>query len=429
MPKKATSAPTGEPSNPAELKPEVLNILLDLMDEIPPLGAHYELLLKDLIVKAFEQANGYLEPADKKRFLEDIFRTVTRLGPIEPYLNDAEVSEIMVNGPSQVYIEKNGKVILTDVKYDDDRQVRFAINHILNPLGRFANFKQPMVDSHLSDGSRVNVVIPPIAQQGSCISIRKFLRDMLSDQDLLRLNSMSEAMAEFLAICVKARLNIVVAGNTSSGKTTLLNILAKNIPDTDRIITVEDSVELQLVQTHKISLEARPSDYKGEGRITIRDLVRNTLRMRPDRIIVGEVRGGEALDMLQAMNTGHDGSMTTIHSNSPRDTLARLETTTLMAGIELPVSAIRKQIASALDLIVYLTRFPDGTRKITQITEVVGMEGEVITLTDIFVFQQIGVDDQGRPKGNFKATGLRPMFSPKLEAIGYKLEQHLFRNN
>jgi pilus assembly protein CpaF len=373
--------------------------------------------------------NGYLEPADKKRFLEDIFQYVASLGPIEPFLQDPEISEIMVNGPSQIYIEKNGIVTLTDVKYDNDIQARFPINHILNPQGRYVNSLRPMMDSHLPDGSRVNVVIPPISQQGSCISIRKFLKDMLSDKDLLRLNSMSEAMAEFLSICVKARLNIMVAGNTSSGKTTLLNILAKNIPDIDRIITIEDSVELQLVQTHKISLEARPPDYKGEGQITIRDLVRNSLRMRPDRIIVGEVRGGEALDMLQAMNTGHDGSMTTIHSNSPRDTLARLETITLMAGIDLPVQAIRKQIASALNLIVYLTCFPDGTRKVTQITEVVGMEGDIITLTDLFLFQQTGRDILGRPIGTFKATGLRPMFSPRLEAIGYKLEQHLFRSN
>ena len=272
MPKKSSSVPTGEPSNPEELKPQVLNLLLDLVDETPPLGAHYEILLKGLIAKAFDQANGYLEPADKKKFLDEIFQFVACLGPIEPFLQDAEISEIMVNGPYQIYIEKNGKVILTDIKYDNDMQVRFAINHILNPLGRYATFRQPMVDSHLSDGSRVNIVIPPIAQQGSCISIRKFLKDMLSDQDLLRFNSMSDSMAEFLAICVKARLNIIVAGNTSSGKTTLLNILAKHIPDTDRIITVEDSVELQLVQTHKISLEARPPDYKGEGRITIRDL-------------------------------------------------------------------------------------------------------------------------------------------------------------
>jgi pilus assembly protein CpaF len=283
-----------------------------------------------------------------------------------------------------------------------------------------------MVDAHLKDGSRINAVIPPVAQQGSCLSIRRFLKDKLAVQDLIEKGALTQSMSDFVAVCVAARLNVIVAGNTSSGKTTFLNILARAIPDHERIVTIEDSVELALQQTHKVSLEARPPDYVGEGQVTIRDLVKNSLRMRPDRIIVGEIRGGEALDMLQAMNTGHDGSMTTVHSNSPRDTLSRIETMTLMAGFELPVIAIRKQIASAVDLIVYLTRFPDGTRKVTQISEVAGMESEVITLTDIYVFQQNGTDADGRPVGQFRPTGLRPMFAPKLEAAGFKLERSMF---
>jgi pilus assembly protein CpaF len=265
-----------------------------------------------------------------------------------------------------------------------------------------------------------------VAQQGSCLSIRRFLKDKLAVQDLIDKGAMTQAMADFMAVCVAARMNIIVAGNTSSGKTTFLNILARNIPDHERIVTIEDSVELQMMQTHKVSLEARPADYNGEGQVTIRDLVKNSLRMRPDRIVVGEIRGGEALDMLQAMNTGHDGSMTTVHSNSPRDTLSRLETMTLMAGFELPVLAIRKQVAAALNLIVYLTRFPDGTRKVTQITEVAGMESEVITLTDIFHFQQTGTDADGRPTGQFRPTGLRPSFSGKLDAMGFKLDRSMF---
>jgi len=347
---------------------------------------------------------------------------------MEQFFDDAQVSEIMVNGPHQIFIEKEGKLILTDAKYESEIQLRMAINHIINPFGRYVNYKHPMVDAHLKDGSRVNAIIPPVAQQGSCISIRRFLKDKLAIQDLIDKGSITQAMADFVSVCVRARLNIIVAGNTSSGKTTFLNILARSIPDDERIVTIEDSVELQMMQTHKVSLEARPPDYKGDGQVTIRDLVKNSLRMRPDRIIVGEIRGGETLDMLQAMNTGHDGSMTTVHSNSPRDTLSRLETMTLMAGFELPVLAIRKQIAAALDLIIYLNRFPDGTRKVTQIAEVNGMESEVITLTDLFVFQQTGADAEGRPLGNFRSTGLRPMFGPKLEAMGYRLDRQMFMN-
>jgi pilus assembly protein CpaF len=412
-------------TDPELLRPRVLKVLLELMEETPPLGERYEELLKGLIFQAYQNANGELGEKEAA-FLDEIHEYATDFGEIDEFFDDPEISEIMVNGPSQIFIERRGKLLLTNAKYESDLRLRLAINHVINPLGRYVNYKHPMVDAHLKDGSRVNAVIPPVAQQGSCLSIRRFLKDKLTVQDLIDKDSITQGMSDFVAVCVAARLNIIVAGNTSSGKTTFLNILARAIPDHERIVTIEDSVELQLQQTHKISLEARPPDYRGEGQVTIRDLVRNSLRMRPDRIIVGEIRGGEALDMLQAMNTGHDGSMTTIHSNSPRDTLSRLETMTLMAGFELPVLAIRKQIASALDLIVYLTRFPDGTRKVTQITEVAGMESEVITLTDIFNFQQNGTDSEGRPLGQFRPTGLRPMFSPKLETMGYKLDRAMF---
>jgi pilus assembly protein CpaF len=425
MPKKSAAANVPGITDPELLRPRVLKYLIELAEETPPLGERYDELLRGLIFQAYEMANGELgqgEPA----FLNEIFEYATSYGAMDTFFDDPQVSEIMVNGPSQIFIEKHGKLILTEAKYESELQLRLAINHIINPFGRYVNYKHPMVDAHLKDGSRINAVIPPVAQQGSCLSIRRFLKDKLAVQDLIDKGSITQGMADFIAVCVAARLNVIVAGNTSSGKTTFLNILARSIPDHERIVTIEDSIELQMMQTHKISLEARPPDYNGEGQVTIRDLVKNSLRMRPDRIIVGEIRGGEALDMLQAMNTGHDGSMTTVHSNGPRDTLSRLETMTLMAGFELPVLAIRKQIAAALDLIIYLTRFPDGTRKVTQISEVAGMESEVITLTDIFVFQQTGTDQEGRPLGQFRPTGLRPMFAPKLETMGYRLDRQLF---
>ena len=395
------------------------------MEQTPPLGERHDDLLKELIFEAYQNANGDLGDLEPE-FLKLVYEYATTDGPLEEFFVDPQISEIMVNGPDQIFIERHGKLLLTGASYDNELQLRLAINHIINPFGRFVNYNHPLVDAHLKDGSRINAVIPPVAQQGSCISIRRFLKDKLTVQNLIEKGALTQPMADFLAVCVAARLNIIVAGNTSSGKTTFLNILARAIPDNERIVTIEDSVELQLQQIHKVSLEARPPDYQGAGEVTIRDLVRNSLRMRPDRIIVGEIRGGEALDMLQAMNTGHDGSMTTVHSNSPRDTLSRLETMTMMAGFDLPAVAIRKQIAAALDLIVYLTRFPDGTRKVTQITEVAGMEGDIITLTDIFQFQQTGTDPEGKPVGQFRPTGLRPMFTPKLESTGYKFDRSIF---
>ena len=425
MAKKTSTSRVPGISDPELLRPRVLKNLLELMEETPPLGERYEEKLRSLIFDAYQNANGDLGE-NEQAFLNDIFEYVTDYGDMDEFFDDPEVSEIMVNGPDQIFVEKQGKLILTQAKYESELQLRFAVNHIINPLGRFVNYRNATVDAHLKDGSRVNVVIPPVAQQGTCISIRRFLKDKLSVDDLIGLGAITQGMSDFVSVCVKARLNIVVAGNTSSGKTTFLNILARAIPDEERIVTIEDSVELNLPQTHKVSLEARPADHTGQGQVTIRDLVKNSLRMRPDRIIVGEIRGGEALDMLQAMNTGHDGSMTTVHSNSPRDTLSRIETMTLMAGFELPVVAIRKQIAAAIDLIVYLTRFPDGTRKVTQISEVAGMESEVITLTDIFQFQQTGTDQDGKPVGQFRPTGLRPMFANKLEAAGFKFDRQMF---
>lgn len=405
---------------------EILKAVFDMMDREPPVGEAYDIRVRDMISKACDQFAGRLAKDKKAALVDELFAYVADYGPIQEFIDDPQVSEIMVNGHGQIFIEKFGELILTEAKYDNPRHVRFAINHIINPTGRFVNAFNPTVDSRLPDGSRVNIVIPPVAQQGPCITIRKFLKDKLTIEQLINLGSLTEQMAEFLSVCVRARLNIVVAGNTSSGKTTLLNILANYIPNHERIITIEDSAELSLQQTHKVSLEAQPVDYLGRGGVTVRDLVRNALRMRPDRIIVGECRGGETIDMLQAMNTGHDGSLTTIHSNSPRDTLSRLETTALMAGLEIPLMAIRRQIASAIDLIVYLNRFPDGSRKITQISEVNGMEGDIITMTDLYLFEQQGVDEHGRVKGIFRSTGLRPSFSDALKAMGFKLDAMLF---
>ncbi len=404
----------------------ILRLVYDKIDREPPLGERYEFLLKDIIRSAFSDLGLNFSREFSDSVVQDIYGYVANLGPIQPYLEDPLVSEIMVNGPGQVFIERAGKMILTDTCYDNKEQVRFAINHIINPLGRFVTTKRPLIDSRLPDGSRVNAIIPPAAPDWPCITIRRFLKDKLTVEQLVSLGSLNTKIADFLAMCVQARLNMVIAGNTSSGKTTLLNIMAQHIPDWERIITVEDSAELNLHQIHKISLEAQPPDYKGEGQVTIRDLVRNCLRMRPDRIIVGEVRGAEAIDMLQAMNTGHDGSLTTVHSNGPRDTLTRLETMALMAGFEMPLSAVRKQIASALDMIVYLNRFPDGSRRLTHISEVIGMEGDVVTMQDLFKFDQTGVDKDHHPIGSFRSTHLRPTFSPKLDALGFHLDAKWF---
>jgi pilus assembly protein CpaF len=366
--------------------------------------------------------------ADRLRLSRELCDDVAGLGPLEPLLANPDVTEIMVNGPNQVFVEKDGKLSATDVRFRDTAHVMNIIDRIVSSIGRRIDESSPMVDARLPDGSRVNAVIPPLSLTGPTITIRKFSRKPFTPQDLIRFGSVSQKMMAFLEVCVKGRMNIVVSGGTGSGKTTLLNVLSGFIPEDERIVTIEDAAEIQLRQQHVVTLESRPPNIEGRGQITIRDLVRNALRMRPDRIVVGEVRSGETLDMLQAMNTGHDGSITTAHANTSRDLISRLETMVLMAGMELPLKAIREQIASAVDLIVQQSRLRDGSRKITSITEVVGMEGDVITLQDIFVYDTDGVDGSGKLKGHFRATGIRPQFSEKLKNNGIGLRDDWFQN-
>ncbi|NPV52382.1 MAG: CpaF family protein [Firmicutes bacterium] len=367
-----------------------------------------------------------LLPSDRQRVILEVLDDVIGYGPINSLLQDPAITEIMVNGPYQVYVERNGKLELADVSFRDSNHVMHVIERIVAPLGRRIDEASPMVDARLPDGSRVNAIIPPLSLVGPCITIRKFSKDPFTMEDLISFGTLTREMADFLEACVRARLNIVVSGGTGSGKTTTLNVLSSFIPEDERIVTIEDAAELQLRQDHVVTLESRPPNIEGKGAITIRDLVRNALRMRPDRIVVGEVRGGEALDMLQAMNTGHDGSLTTAHANSPRDLLARVETMVLMAGMDLPVRAIREQIASAIDLVVHQSRLRDGTRKVTQVTEVQGMEGEIITSQDIFVFEQQGLDESGKVMGRFRGTGIRPKFAEKFEVHGIHLPPGIF---
>lgn len=378
-------------------------------------------------VDELAESKGITLPrADRQRIIQEVMDEIVGYGPITSLLQDPSVNEIMVNGPKQVYVERRGKLESVQVTFHDDAHVLHIIEKIVAPLGRRIDESQPMVDARLPDGSRVNAIIPPLALNGPTLTIRKFAADPFQVEDLIRFNTLTPEMARFLEACVKGRLNIVVSGGTGSGKTTTLGVLSSYIPEDERIITIEDAAELQLRQTHVVTLETRPANIEGKGAITIRDLVRNALRMRPERIIVGEVRSGEALDMLQAMNTGHDGSLTTGHANSPRDMLSRLETMVLMAGMDLPVRAIREQIASAIDLIVQQNRLRDGSRKITHITEVLGMEGDVIVLQDIFRFEQTGIDRQGRVLGSFYATGVRPQFMERLAAAGQDIPDEVF---
>ena len=360
--------------------------------------------------------------------LEQITDEIIGLGPLEPLLRDESITEIMVNGPRQVYIERSGKLELTNVVFQNDDHVMRIIDRIIAPIGRRVDESSPMVDARLTDGSRVNAIIPPLSLVGPVITIRKFSASPFTVDDLIRFGTATADMFDFLRACVEARLNIFVSGGTGSGKTTTLNVLSSFIPNDERIVTIEDAAELQLRQEHVVTLESRPPNIEGKGAIPIRELVRNALRMRPDRIIVGECRSGEALDMLQAMNTGHDGSMSTGHANTPRDMLSRLETMVLMAGVDLPLRAIREQVASAVDLIVQQSRLKDGTRKIVNITEVQGMEGDVIVMQDVFVFEQTGVVE-GKIQGRLKPTGIRPKFVEKFEIMGINLPPGLFGFN
>ncbi len=385
-------------------------------------GDFIKLHLKDV----YEQARLNLPEDIQRGIFQDVLNDMMGYGPIQPLLDDPDISEVMVNGPKRVYVEKKGQLVRTDVAFDDDAHVMRVIERIILPLGRHVDGDSPTVDARLPDGSRVNAVVRPVSLDGPSITIRKFLKDKLTTEQLVGFGTLTPGMAEFLRACVRARLNVVISGGTGSGKTTLLNVLSGFIPENERIITIEDAAELQLQQDHVLRMETKPRNVEGEGETTVRDLVRNSLRMRPDRIVVGECRGGEALDMLQAMNTGHDGSLTTLHANAPRDALSRLETMVLMAGVDLPLKVVRQQISSAVDLIVQQTRLRDGSRKVTAITEVAGMEGDTIVLTDIFKFEQTNVTEDGKVIGELKATGIRPMFSPRLQAAGFKLGADVF---
>jgi pilus assembly protein CpaF len=390
--------------------------------------AELRLRVLEMLEWAVDQEQGLpLTSADRRALLNEIASDVLGYGPIDPLLNDPEVTEVMANGPYDVYFEKSGRIFKSDVRFVDDVHLRRIIDKIVGQIGRRVDEATPMVDARLPDGSRVNAIIHPLAIGGPYLTIRKFAVDPFQEADLISFGTITQRVADFLRACVRGRLNILISGGTGSGKTTTLNVVSAYIPGDERIITVEDAAELQLHQEHVLTLESRPANIEGQGAVAIRDLVRNTLRMRPDRIVVGEVRDAAALDMLQAMNTGHDGSLTTVHSNSPRDTLSRIETMVLMAGYDLPVRAIREQISSAVDLIVHVSRLKDGTRRVTHVTEVEGMEGEIITLQDLFLFDYgMGVDDEGRYMGRLKGTGIRPTFSEELENQGIRLPADLF---
>jgi pilus assembly protein CpaF len=410
-----------------EAKFRVQNRLINELDPKLDLTNQVEVRrqIEELFGKIADEEGLALTRAERVRMLEQITDEILGLGPLEPLLRDETLTEVMVNGPQQVYIEREGRLELTNVTFQNDEHVMKIIQRIIAPIGRRIDESSPMVDARLADGSRVNAIIPPLSLVGPVVTIRKFSASPFTVEDLIRFGTATPEMFEFLEACVKARLNIFVSGGTGSGKTTMLNILSSFIPDDERIITIEDAAELQLRQEHVVTLESRPANIEGKGAIPIRELVRNALRMRPDRIVVGECRGAEALDMLQAMNTGHDGSMSTGHANSPRDMLSRLETMVLMAGMDLPLKAIREQIASAVDLIVHQNRLKDGSRKITNITEVQGMEGDVIVMQDIFVFEQTGVVD-GRISGRLRPTGIRPKFVEKFEVAGIHLPPNVF---
>ena len=394
----------------------------------PGSAAEYHVLVNELISKYYAEAQEKfpLTKYEQTQIIEEIQDEITGFGPIQSLLAAPDISEIMIYGHEQVYIERNGKLEDTDIRFEDADHVMRIITRILSPLGRRVDQDTLMADARLPDGSRVNIAIPPVSVDGPSLTIRKFLESKLTIQQSIQLNTMTEHMAEFLEACVAARLNVLITGNTSSGKTTLLNILAGSIPDEERIITIEDAAELNMNQKYVVRMETRMPNVDGVGGVTTRDLVRNALRMRPDRIIVGEVRSGEALDMLQAMNTGHDGSMTTLHANSPRDAISRLETMAMMAGLDMPLMALRTQIAAAIDLIVHMERLSDGTRKVVKVTEVPRMEGDIVTLSDIFKFEQTGITSDGKVLGEMEPTGLRPVFTPRLEATGHKLRGEIF---
>ena len=385
-------------------------------------------IIKGVVENLVVSENIPLTRAERERLVIEIQHETLGLGPLEPLLQDPNISDILVNGPDRVYVEKNGLLHKTGVFFKDNDHLMMIIERIVSRVGRRIDESSPLVDARLRDGSRINVIIPPLAIDGPAVSIRRFGVNPLRMEDLLSYRTLTEEMAKLLDAMVRARLNILVSGGTGVGKTTLLNIMTASVPDSERIVTIEDSAELILQQDHVVRLETRPPNIEGRGTVTQRDLVRNALRMRPDRIIVGEVRGGEALDMLQAMNTGHDGSISTIHANSPRDALARLETMVLMAGFEIPSKAIREQMSSALNVIIQVARLSDGTRRVVKVTEVTGMEGDVIAMQDIFVFEKQGVNQEGKVMGTFRATGVRPKFVDNMAMAGIHLGPEMFAN-
>lgn len=410
-----------------DLKTRVQNKLLAEIDPSMDVSRTEEVrrTIQSLFEQILTEENIVLSRPERARLFEQIAAEILGLGPLQSLLEDDTITEIMVNGPKNIYIERKGKIHRVPVTFESNEHVMRIIDRIVAPLGRRIDESSPYVDARLADGSRVNAVIPPISLVGPVLTIRKFSKNPITVDQLIQFGSITTEAVQFLKACVEARLNIIISGGTGSGKTTLLNVLSSFIPSDERIITIENAAELQLRQEHVVTLESRPANIEGRGEITIRDLVINALRMRPERIIVGECRGGETLDMLQAMNTGHEGSMTTAHANTPRDALARIETMCLMAGMDLPIRAIREQMASAVDLIVQQERMRDGTRKVTTVTEVSGMEGDVITMTDIFVFEQTGTEN-GRIIGRLRPSGLRPKFMDKIEAAGIHLPPSIF---